>query len=228
MFELIYRWQTVYQAGIEFLIALVGGAGVLWQISSDKEEAEDERQRRLNSVRIYLSVTLSDITSFIEKDANFFSSIYEKMHFHKHPSAYCQIFKGGGCKNDIRFDRSVLETLREFTLFADGEALKAIEILIRELQIYESRTQEIKTDLHKDFYYYNLIQNIADSVSLYQRVANLFPYARKDSNIPKYKLDIDDLSIGVMQLYEYAEGDDEIKRLLSYAVEKSDKLSLSF
>lgn len=37
MFELIYRWQTVYQAGIEFLIALVGGAGVLWQISSDKE-----------------------------------------------------------------------------------------------------------------------------------------------------------------------------------------------
>lgn len=221
----LFGWQTVYQAWIEVLIALAGSSGILWQIWSEKEKEMKQRNRMLNSSRIYMVSFLSDVSLSLQADLNYYYKIYNELHFYSSPAPFERHFSAGFFQGNIKFDRSIFDNLREFSRYADDAPLKAVEILIRQLQIYEVRSKNIKTNKNIEYSYFDLLNIIIDNISLYQRVEYLFPYARKEIKEPKYIIEIDDLKGKIIQFCPKAETDTEIQRFIEMEARKSADLA---
>lgn len=225
IWKVLFRWQTIYQSWIEVLIALAGSSGILWQIWSEKEKEAKRRKRTLNSLRISMVSFLSDAILFLEKDIEFYYRIYNRMNFYQHPPPFDGHFLAGNFRGADRLDPDILNILREFSEYAEGAALRAVELLIRQSQVYTARSKNIKNNSGIEHSHYDLLKIIVDAISLYQRIEYFFPYARKAASEPAYIIKPEDLKLRVIHLCPKAEGDREMQRLIHSEAEQSLELA---
>ncbi|MFT8948064.1 MAG: hypothetical protein ABF876_16295, partial [Acetobacter aceti] len=186
IFGLLYRWQTIYQSWIEVLLGFIAGSGVLWQVHKEKEQIESDAQKKLNAMRSVLVIDLAEIYEYLVNDAKEYDDLF-RMEDLQDEESKSDVFhiSSKQIKNKDKINRDTICSLRDFVELSTGDVLNSVELLLREIQLYEARTSDIRVGRIIPFSRLEVISNITWNILLQERVNSLFPYARKQIDTPK-------------------------------------------
>lgn len=167
---LLFLWQAQSGALLAVLAAGIGATAVLIQTREGRRQAEEQRRKRLLAQRATLPLALSSVADYAEECAEKINDLLTRQHIPGH----IVVSQFPTIPQDLekRFEQ-VIET-------CDASEARPLIILIRRLQIQNSRIKQIQGSSQLTLIPRNLRNRLIDAAEIYARCSALFGWARDD------------------------------------------------
>lgn len=166
----LYDWQTLVGAILAIVAAIIGSILLRSQLLQAERHESERRERSFAANRAVLPLVLSDVTGFSRKIISELASLYYQI---KNPTSMALQF------STVFVSENTINSLKEFIENTyEKSASDCICEIIREVQILNSRVNDLDVDQLRASSCHEISEYIIQAGRLYLICGIMFPYSR--------------------------------------------------